>query len=86
MPTATAADAGRAARRWPGTTLADLHRGRELYIARCSSCHQPVAPGSIAARDWPGHVREMQERANLEPGPAELVVRYLVTMSAARNR
>ncbi len=85
MPVASSADAERASQVWPGTTEADLHQGRKLYIARCSGCHLPVAPASVAPGEWPGHVAEMQERANLVGDEATLVERYLVTMAAAKR-
>jgi mono/diheme cytochrome c family protein len=81
MPSATPADADAASRRWPGTTVADLAAGRELYIARCSGCHQPVPPDHVAPAAWPAHVAEMKERSHLDERQASLVVRYLVTMS-----
>lgn len=82
-PMATHVDAERAAKRWPGTTLADLNRGRRLYRSRCSSCHLPVHPKRIKPSDWPGHVSEMAIRAHLNHDEKRLVVRYLITMSTA---
>lgn len=79
-PAPAAADVARVTERYPGTTLADLERGRTVYLSRCTSCHAPVAPGSIPADRWPGEVKEMSERAHLgadEP----LVVKYLVAQS-----
>jgi mono/diheme cytochrome c family protein len=84
MPTPTGADAARAGSRWPGTTVADLDRGRSLYVAHCSSCHQPVAPTRIPANEWPAHLEEMAERAHLSTEEASLVERYLVTMADER--
>jgi cytochrome c5 len=84
LPRATPADAERAQRRWPEATTADLDRGRSLYAARCSNCHQPVAPGSVAPVDWPTHVSEMKERASLNDAEATLVIRYLITMAERR--
>jgi mono/diheme cytochrome c family protein len=66
-----------------GIALADLDHGRSLYLARCSVCHQPVAPSNIAAAEWPGHVEEMRERAHLSAEEARLVENYLVTMASA---
>lgn len=83
MPIASPDDAVRAAQTWPGTTSADLEQGRQLYIARCSSCHQPVRPSAMPAAEWPGHVREMSLRANLDAAQMRQVERYLVTMAEA---
>ena len=84
LPSAGPADVQRAAARWPGTSEAELSRGRQLYQGRCTSCHLPVMPHVVAADDWPMHVGEMKERAHLSDHEAELVTRYLVTMSTAR--
>lgn len=81
MPAVSPADADHASSRWPGTSVDDLNQGRQLYIARCASCHQPVPPADVPAAEWPGHVAEMKERSKLDDHQADLVVRYLVTMS-----
>ena len=83
LPRPTTAEAQAAQTRWPGTTVADLNRGRSLYMARCSVCHQPVQPGRIPADEWPGHVEEMRERAHLSIDEARLVESYLVTAASA---
>ena len=74
------ADVVRIEDQFPGTTLADLERGRSVYLSRCTSCHAPVTPASIPAQRWPHEVQEMSERAHLgtdEP----LVVKYLVAQA-----
>src|SRR5262245_40381003 len=81
LPVAGPADATRAAARWPGTSTEDLARGRSLYAVHCASCHSPVMPAQVAAAAWPGHIVEMKERAGLSAEEADLVTRYLVTMS-----
>ncbi len=81
LPRVMPPDVDRAQLTWPGTTAADLDHGRSLYLARCSSCHQPVLPDEVPAIEWPGHVDEMKERSALNDQEAALVTRYLVTMS-----
>lgn len=81
VPAATAADVQRAAIARPETTLSELQRGRELYLGRCSACHQPIAPASYAAAEWPEHVGEMKARARLSPEEEQLIVLYLMTMA-----
>jgi cytochrome c5 len=85
LPTATEADAVRARDRWPQVTAAKLNEGRHVYLSHCGSCHRPVAPASVPAAEWPGHVREMGERAGLADGEMELVEHYLMTI-ASRDR
>jgi hypothetical protein len=82
VPQPTPLDAKRSEARWPGITVTDLARGRELYVARCSSCHQPVLPSRISPEAWPGHVAEMSERAHLSGEERRLVEAYVVAMAS----
>jgi cytochrome c5 len=81
VPRATPLDAERAARERPGTTIADLDRGRSTYLSKCSGCHRPVAPRSIHSAQWPQHVDEMRERAHLSPAEHDAIVLYLTTIA-----
>src|SRR6186713_1283699 len=79
-PAPIQADVARIENRFPGTTLAELEKGRSVYLSRCTSCHAPVAPDSVPVDRWPHEVSEMSERAHLgtdEP----LVVKYLVAQA-----
>jgi mono/diheme cytochrome c family protein len=78
------ADAARASQRWPGTTLADLQRGRGLYVNHCSSCHTLYRPEQYPADKWRGLVGEMTERAKLSADQVETIVRYLEASADAR--
>ncbi|HEY6728388.1 MAG TPA: hypothetical protein VI197_30465 [Polyangiaceae bacterium] len=74
------ADVVRIEQQFPGTTLAELERGRTIYLSRCTSCHAPVVPSSFSAQRWPLEVKEMSARAHLgsdEP----LVIKYLVAQA-----
>ncbi len=79
----TAQDAGLASRRWAGTSIRDLERGRALYVRRCSGCHTLYLPKAYPADDWPTWVEAMSERARLTPDEAEDVERLLVTLATA---
>ena len=83
LPVASAADVARAQSRWPDITAAELEQGRALYRARCSGCHLPQPPQSQPAEAWPSVIAEMGERANVRGEDAQLIERYLVTMSVA---
>jgi hypothetical protein len=82
-PVATEADATRAQTRWPGITVAELNHGRKIYLGRCGSCHLPPEPSAYAVEAWPGHVREMAERAGLAGDDATAVIRYVQVMAGA---
>ena len=76
----TAADAAWAADRWPGTTQADLVRGRALYVKRCAGCHALPRPERYPTSTWEPHLDEMAERAALQRGERELLLHFLMTM------
>jgi cytochrome c5 len=69
----------------PGTTLADLERGRAVYVRRCSSCHALVLPTAHPPAKWPGLVDGMAAKARLAPGEREDVVRFLVAVASDRR-
>jgi cytochrome c5 len=81
LPEPIAADAARAAARYPGVTLADLADGRALYRARCAACHRPVAPAAIAPAAWPGEIAKMQRRAGITSDEARAIERYVVAIA-----
>jgi mono/diheme cytochrome c family protein len=82
----TPVEATIASSHWPGTTVADLERGRGLYLERCSSCHAVYRPEAYPAEKWQGFVEEMVDRAKLAPPQARDVIRYLAAAAeSARN-
>ena len=76
-------DVGAAQTQWPGTTQADLARGRTVYLRRCGGCHPLHGPDEIAAENWPAVVGKMGPRAKLSAAEGADLVRYLVVLSAA---
>jgi hypothetical protein len=83
LPEPSAADAARAAKTWPGTTVSDLHRGREQYVQRCSGCHGLVDPHRFEAGRWPGFVKEMSGKLSISVDEVADLTRYLVVASEA---
>jgi cytochrome c5 len=81
----SARDAEALAPAWPGTTLADLERGRAVYVKRCSSCHALVLPAAHSPSRWPGLVDGMAEKARLRPGERDDLVRFLVAVASDRD-
>lgn len=79
---AAPADVALLAPRWPGTTVADLERGRTLYVLRCSGCHTLLLPATRRPQEWPRLVDEMAEKARLKPGERDDVVRFLVAVAS----
>jgi mono/diheme cytochrome c family protein len=87
LPRPTPVDATRAQTRFPGTTVADLDRGRSLYVQTCAGCHALKAPGTLPPEQWKGEVDEMREKRGvaISDGDAELIVRYLWTASSDKR-
>jgi mono/diheme cytochrome c family protein len=86
LPYPQPADVASAQVEFPGTTQADLDRGRAVYLRRCGSCHLLHQPGDLAPAKWPGVVAKMTPRAKLSAADAADVVRYLVILSTAPPR
>jgi hypothetical protein len=70
------------ASRWPGTTVKDLERGRKLYVRRCSGCHHLFLPRAFPKEKWPGLVDDMAQKARLDPGDRDDLVRFLVAVAS----
>lgn len=74
--------------KFPGYTLADLMKGKELYESNCQTCHKLAAPKSESESSWNHIVPEMVEKTNRKAGKdvldaegENLILRYLITMS-----
>jgi mono/diheme cytochrome c family protein len=78
LPEPNAADAMRAARRWPGTTVTDLHRGKQQYAQNCAGCHGLIDPRQFPSHRWPEFVKEMAGRSRMTSGDVNDLTRYLV--------
>lgn len=79
----TAQDVRQASTRWPGTTLEDLHRGRSLYVRRCSGCHTLYLPSAYEAELWPALVDSMAVKARLDRAQQADITRFVVTLAPA---
>lgn len=84
----TQANVDAVADKFPGYTLADLTKGKELYEANCQTCHKLESPSSESESGWNHIVPEMVEKTNRKAGKQvvdatgeQLILRYLVTMS-----
>ena len=85
LPEPGAADAVRAARLWPGTTVGDLHRGKQRYVQACSGCHGIIDPHSFPSGKWPTFVKEMSGKMQLSPSDVTDLTRYLVVASESQQ-
>lgn len=82
----TPVDASFAAKRWPGTTLAELKQGRSLFVETCAGCHSLKDPTSHTPSEWKTEVEQMRGKKGvaLDDRQAQLIIRYLSTMSSRR--
>ena len=80
LPQPTQADAAKAAERWPGTTQADLARGRGLYVDKCAGCHALKAPNEVPVERWIEEIEEMRKEHDvaLSDSEAQAILVYLV--------
>ncbi len=83
----TERDAAYAAKHWPGATLADLEQGRTLFVRTCAGCHSLKDPTSRSPAEWKTEVTQMRGKkgVSLDDRQAELIIRYLSTMSSRRE-
>jgi mono/diheme cytochrome c family protein len=83
LPEPGTADAARAERLWPGTTVSDLDRGKQQYVQSCASCHVLYDPREFPQHRWPEFVKEMADRSRLSRRALDDLTRYLVVAAEA---
>lgn len=81
VPPVASADARWASERWPGTTVAELSRGRDVFVSRCSACHALPRPEVKSPDEWATVLDEMAARAKLTTVDRDLTLRYLSATS-----
>jgi hypothetical protein len=59
-------------------SLSDLKIGREIYVKKCSSCHQLHLPNQYSEKVWSANLNEMQTRAKISDGEKQLIYQYLI--------
>jgi mono/diheme cytochrome c family protein len=62
----------------PAPSAADADPGAgALYASRCAQCHEPFAPGTFTAGEWPIYVDRYGPRAGLFGSERARVLRWL---------
>ncbi|MBF2708412.1 c-type cytochrome [Flavobacterium soyangense] len=56
----------------------DLKTGREIYVKKCSSCHQLFLPNQYNEKAWSLNLTEMQDRAKITDAEKQLIYQYIV--------
>ena len=60
-----------------GTTLERLTQCRELYVAKCGSCHALKLPSDYSVDVWRKNLDEMQTRARITDAEKSIMLEYL---------
>jgi hypothetical protein len=69
------------AQAFPDLSVAQLTRGRELYVQSCSGCHALYPPSSRTPAGWHEALRTMAPKVQLDGADREAVLRYLLVAS-----
>ncbi len=88
MITPTQSDVNRVQDKFPGYSLAELHRGKSLYENNCKSCHALKDPASQSEAEWNRIVPVMVNKVNrnstvLDEQAQEDIRRFVITMGTA---
>ena len=62
----------------PTVSLEDLKTGRDIYVKRCSCCHQLHLPSQYNEKVWSVNLNEMQARAKISDEEKQLIYQYIV--------
>lgn len=71
---------------FPEATDASLTAGRDLFVARCADCHDHPDVMSIPDDEWPGVMKSMGAKAELDADQAASVKRFILAVTAARRK
>jgi cytochrome c5 len=87
LATPSESDVARVSNKYPNYTLANLNAGKVLYEENCGVCHGLKNPTSRNEEKWNKIVPRMVKKVNrktvkIDEGQQELILKYLVTMSA----
>ncbi len=81
-PPVSPAAATVAATRWPGTTAESLAAGRELFLAKCNTCHPMPDLGAVSDDEWPSVMNKMGNNAHLSPAETQSVLHFILAAHA----
>ena len=59
-------------------SLEELKTGREIYVKKCSSCHQLHLPNEYTEKVWSSNLDEMQARAKITNEEKQLIYQFIV--------
>jgi cytochrome c5 len=74
-------DMARAKAKYPGVTLADLKKGKEIFDDHCGKCHAYKNPQTKNQAQWERIIPPMAKKAKLDKTQEDLVLKYVVVLS-----
>ncbi|MFA6260959.1 MAG: hypothetical protein WC760_05795 [Bacteroidia bacterium] len=86
--TPTENDVARVKDKYPGYSLTDLNRGKDLFVNYCGNCHKHKNPASKTEEEWTVIVPKMSAKANkkslvLDENAQQDILRFVITMRDA---
>ncbi len=63
-----------------GLKAEDLRAGREVFVNRCSECHNLHDPATYGASEWSGIIASMRGKAKLSSEQSEQLNRFLASV------
>ena len=58
-----------------------LHVGREIYVAKCVSCHTPIPISGYSSQEWRGKIiPRMSKKAELTPEETDDLTAYILAV------
>lgn len=61
-----------------GVALAELGKGRALYLAQCGRCHEPIPPSEVKTADWHLVLPGMCWNAGISKADEKSVTQYVL--------
>lgn len=79
-------DATAISSKYPGTTLADLNKGKAIYETKCTQCHPAKKPSAYTEAQWKHEVPDMAAKAKrkgkveISEDEQTLILKYVLAM------
>ncbi|MHB8417103.1 MAG: hypothetical protein ACYDCL_03440 [Myxococcales bacterium] len=61
----------------PPDAPAEVRAGHDLYLTKCTLCHDAIAPAEHVPSEWPALVEKYAPRARLSPEQKAEVLAYV---------
>lgn len=61
-----------------GVAMAELGKGRALYLAQCGRCHEPIPPSEVKIADWHLVLPGMCWNASISKEDEKSVTQYVL--------